>query len=436
VSDPVAIVGGGTLGLLLAYRLGRAGRRAVVFEAADQPGGLATWTDYGPFVWDRYYHVITPGDTDLVALCEEIGLGRELAWRPTHMGFLWRGRHVSMSSYREFLTFPALSPWAKLRLGLGLLYALRVRDTAALERTPAAEWIPRVFGESVWRRTWEPLLESKFGVLAQKVPASLMVATIRRNVAMRQKSDGSERLGYLRGGYRTFFTRLSERIAEAGGEVRLGAKVESIGGDARGGEIRSNAGVERFARVVSTVPDPLFRRLAARLPGLPPDAGGRPEFLGVVCLVLVLRHALSRFYVTNLIERDLPFTGVVEYSALAEPERDFGGHHLVYLPRYVRPDDPLFDRTDADLTEGALDALARVWPEIRSWLVSAHVHRARHVQAIWLPGTRPRGEPLRSSAAPVESLTAELVGLDTLNNNAIVRLVNAETPNLIARLDR
>jgi protoporphyrinogen oxidase len=405
-----------------------------VFEAADRPGGLATWTDYGPFVWDRFYHVITPGDTDLVALCEEIGLGPKLVWRPTHSAFLWRGRHVPMSSYREFLTFPALSPWAKLRLGLGLLRAMGARDAAALERTPAARWIPRVFGESVWRRTFEPLLESKFGVLAPQVPASLLVATIRRNLAMRRRSDGSERLGYLRGGYRTFFTRLVERIGEFGGEVRLGAKVESIGGDPRAAEIRSSAGTERFARVVSTVPDPLFRRLAARVLELPREIGGRPEFLGVVCLVLVLRRALSRFYLTYLTERDLPFTGVVEYSALADPETDFARHHLVYLPRYLRPDDPLFERPDGELVAEGLDALARVWPEVRRWLVSAHVHRARHVQAIWLPGTRPRGEPPLSSRAPVESLTAERVGQDTLNNNAIVRLVNAETPNLLARL--
>ncbi len=429
----VGIVGAGTLGLALAWRLAQAGERVVVFEGARQPGGLATWFDYGDFVWDQYYHVITPGDRELVALVEEIGLGPTLVWRPTRMGFLWRGRHVSMSSYREFLTFPALSLWSKLRLALGLLYAARVRDVAPLEQIPASEWIPRVFGRAVWRTTWQPLLQSKFGPLAPRVPASLMVATIRRNMEMRSRTDGSERLGYLAGGYRSFFERLVERIREKGGEVRLASAVEAIRGGAGAAEIATASGVERFDRVISTVPNPLFRKLASGVPGLPAETGAEPAFLGVVCLALVLRRGLSPYYVTNLIDRDLPFTGIVEYTALAD-RAHLGGHHLVLLPRYEPPDSPWFERSDADLLETAFAALARVWPDIRSQVARAFVHRARRVQAIWLPGTRPRTEPLASAVAPVESLTAELVGLDTLNNNAIVRLVDAHAPRILAAL--
>jgi protoporphyrinogen oxidase len=427
----VGIVGAGTLGLTLAWRLAQAGERVVVFETARQPGGLATWFDYGDFVWDQYYHVITPGDRDLVALIEEIGLGPSLQWRPTRMGFLWRGRHLSMSSYREFLTFPALSLWSKLRLGLGLLYAARVRNVEPLEQIPASEWIPRVFGQAVWRTTWQPLLESKFGPLASRVPASLMVATIRRNVDMRSRTDGSERLGYLAGCYRSFFEHLIERIREKGGEVRLGASVEAIRAETGAAEIETPAGVERFDRVISTIPNPLFRKLASGVPGLPAETQAEPAFLGVVCLVLVLRRQLSPFYVTNLIDRDLPFTGIVEYTALADTAH-LGGHHLVFLPRYEPPDSPWFQRSDADLLETAYAGLERVWPDLRSQVVSGWVHRARRVQAIWLPGTRPRTEPLASTIAPVESLTAELVGLDTLNNNAIVRLVNAHAPRILS----
>ncbi|MGH7340255.1 MAG: FAD-dependent oxidoreductase, partial [Candidatus Rokuibacteriota bacterium] len=74
----VGIVGGGVLGLALAYRLSAAGTRVTLFETGAQPGGLATWRDYGPFVWDRFYHVITMRDLDLLALIDELGLGPEV----------------------------------------------------------------------------------------------------------------------------------------------------------------------------------------------------------------------------------------------------------------------------------------------------------------------------------------------------------------------
>jgi protoporphyrinogen oxidase len=428
----VGIVGGGVLGLALAYRLSAAGCRVTVLETAVQPGGLATWRDYGAFVWDRFYHVITTRDRDLLALIDELGLAQEVVWRPTRVGFLWQNRLLSMSNHREFLTFPALSPLAKVRLALGILRTISIRDASRYENVTATEWLPRIFGDAVARTMWTPLLESKFGVLADRVPASFMVVTIQRAFGARSGGGGSERLGYLHGGYRTFLSRLVERIRSHGGEVRLGTSVAAIEPDPGGAAIRTASGREVFDRVVSTIPNPLFRRLAANVPDLEGGTTGEPAFLGVICLVLVLRRALSPYYVTNLIQRDLPFTGIIEYTALADPAEETAGHHLVYLPRYDVPDSPWFERSEEEITEEGLRGLERIWPDIRSWVVRTFVHRERRVQALWLPGTRQRTAPLRSRSAPIESITAELVGLDTLNNNAVIRLVNAQGARLAA----
>ena len=430
----IGIVGGGVLGLTLALRLARAGHRVLVYEAGVQPGGLATWFDYGPFVWDKYYHVITPRDRHLIALIEELGLDGDLVWRPTRMGFLWQNRLLSMSNHREFLTFAPLSLWQKFRLGLGVLYTAGIRNSARYEHVAAADWLPRIFGRHVSNVMWTPLLESKFGVLANKVPASFMVATIQRVLGTRSRTDGSERLGHLHGGYRTFFVRLLERIREHDGEVRLGTQVEAIAPGTHGPVIRTSLGVESFDRVISTVPNPLFRRLAAGIPDMVGGTNGEPAFLGVICLTLVLRKSLSPYYVTNLIQRDLPFTGIIEYTALADPAAETAGHHLVYLPRYETPDSPWFERSNEEITEEGLRALAKVWPDIRERVCRSFVNRERRVQALWLPGTRQRTEPLRSCTVPVESITAELVGLDTLNNNAIIQLANAQAARLVAEL--
>ena len=431
----IGIVGGGVLGLTLALRLSAAGHRVAVYEAGDQPGGLATWFDYGEFVWDKYYHVVNPRDSDLVALIEELGLGSDLVWRQTRMGFLWQNRLVSMSSHVEFLTFPALSLWEKFRLGLGVLYTARKKDVSRLEQLAAGEWMRRVFGQRVTEVMWVPLLESKFGTLANQVPASFMVAIIQRVLGSRSSHRGAERLGYLRGGYRSFLNRLLDRIREQGGHVQVGVRVEAIEAGLRGGAaLRTSQGVEEFDRVISTVPAPLFRQLVAALPDLPGEAGGKPAFLGVICLALVLRQPLSPYYVTNLIQRGLPFTGIIEYTAVADSESEMAGYHLVYLPRYETPDSPCFALSNAEITERCLEALEKIWPDIRTRVVRTFVNREPLVQALWLPGTRQPTEPLRSRQVPVESITAELVGLDTLNNNAIIRLANAQAARVVGEL--
>jgi protoporphyrinogen oxidase len=431
----VAVIGAGVLGLTLALRLANAGHRVVVYETGTQPGGLATWFDYGEFVWDKYYHVITVRDADLLALIAELGLADQVVWEPTKVGFLWNNRHLSLSSHREFVTFPALSPLQKARLAAGLLATVACRPSAHHEQVPAAGWLRRVFGAGVTDTLWQPLLASKFGPLADRVPASFMIATIQRTFGTRSQADGSERLGYLHGGYRTFFRRVIERLRSLGADVRLATPVRAVEPAADGRvDVHTADGSATYGHLVSTIPNPLFRRIASGIPDLVGGATGEPAFLGVICLTVVLDRALSRFYVTNLLQRDLPFTGIIEYTALANPAVETAGRHLVYLPRYEPPDSPWFDRSDADVTESGLAALEPIWPDLRRRVVRSVVNRERRVQAIWLPGTRQSVEPLRSRSLPIESITAELVGLDTLNNNAIVRLANAHGTRLAAQL--
>ena len=62
----VGIVGGGMMGVSLALQIAEEGYDVSLYEGADQLGGLATYEDFGPFTWDRFYHCILPTDHDLV----------------------------------------------------------------------------------------------------------------------------------------------------------------------------------------------------------------------------------------------------------------------------------------------------------------------------------------------------------------------------------
>jgi protoporphyrinogen oxidase len=67
----VAVVGGGMLGLTLAYYLSREGVTTTVFEARDRPGGLLDYFQVDGAWIDKYYHCILGGDTDLLSLVDE-----------------------------------------------------------------------------------------------------------------------------------------------------------------------------------------------------------------------------------------------------------------------------------------------------------------------------------------------------------------------------
>ena len=70
----VGIIGGGLMGMALASRYAADGHEVTIVEYADQAGGLATWSDFGGFNWDRFHHVILPSDQQLIGFLRDLGM--------------------------------------------------------------------------------------------------------------------------------------------------------------------------------------------------------------------------------------------------------------------------------------------------------------------------------------------------------------------------
>ncbi|MBY0513224.1 MAG: FAD-dependent oxidoreductase, partial [Gemmataceae bacterium] len=157
------VVGGGVLGLALADGLRKRGRRVTVLEAAPHVGGLAAAWDLGGVTWDRHYHVILLSDHHVHGLLRELDLESEFVGVETKTGFYTDGRLYSMSNALEFLRFPPLGLLGKLRLGLTIFRASKIRDGRRLERMPVADWLTRWSGRKTFERIWLPLLRSKLG---------------------------------------------------------------------------------------------------------------------------------------------------------------------------------------------------------------------------------------------------------------------------------
>src|SRR5438045_3864904 len=159
----VGILGGGSTGLTAAFYLLRSGADVTILEARPQIGGLATNFDFGPFSWDKFYHCILTSDRPLLQLIEDLGLSAELRWTETKVGFFARERLHSVTTSMEFLRFPVLTLWEKMRMGLGVLRATRVKDGKKLEQLFASEWLTQVFGSGNYEKMWAPLLKCKLG---------------------------------------------------------------------------------------------------------------------------------------------------------------------------------------------------------------------------------------------------------------------------------
>ena len=421
----VAVIGGGITGLTAAYTLLKAGADVTVYEARDTLGGLSSTHDFGPFRWDRFYHCILQSDSELIQLIDALNLSSRLRWRKTSVGFYSRDALHNMTSPADLLRFPCLSLTAKLRFGLGILYAARMCKGKGLDSMPLKDWTVRVFGETLYREIWDPLLRCKLGEMRNQASAAFLWSTVRRLYSTRDKSlDKKEQLGHVEGGYRVLLDRLINEIQERGGKIRLGVALDRIQPTCHGVGLTGPDSFHEYDAALMTIPAPSILQL---VPALDPEYSSRlsmPKYLGIVCLVLVLRRQLSPFYLTN-VTQEAPFTGVVEMTNLIDPQVETNGHSLVYLPKYTSPSDPLFQAGDTEVWERFSAVLFRMYPTLHgSDIVSRQVFRDRYVQPVPTLNYAENAPPVETGIPHLfVANTAQIVN-DTLNNNAMIRIAN------------
>ena len=432
--ERLAIVGGGVLGMTLAHRLAQAGKNVTLFEASQQLGGLASAWQLGDVVWDRHYHVTLMSDTHTRGLLDELDLERDMRWVQTKTGFYTDGRLHSMSSSLEFLKFSPLSLVDKGRLAATIFYASKIKDWKKLEQVPVSDWLRRISGEQTFQKIWLPLLRAKLGENYRDTSAAFIWTTIARMYAARRSGLKKEMFGYVPGGYARVLDAFSRRLFTERVYTRTGHPIKEIRKQPTGhvtlhygDDTRNN-----FDRVIVTAAAPAAARMVQ---GLEDQERARLQsirYLGVICASVLMKRPLAGYYVTNITDPSIPFTGVIEMSALVDRE-EFGGNHLVYLPKYVSPDDAMFEIPDAELENRFLSGLEKMYPGFdRADVLTFKVSRVRHVVALPTLNYSDLVPPMQSSIEGLYMVNSSQIVNGTLNVNESVQLAQIAATNLLA----
>jgi protoporphyrinogen oxidase len=429
-----AVVGGGMLGMTLAHRLAQRGQRVTLLEAAPQLGGLASAWSLGDVVWDRHYHVTLLSDTRLRAFLDEIGLEHLMKWVETKTGFYSGGRLHSMSTSIEFLRFPPLSMWERMRLGGTIFLASKIRDWRRLEKVPVAEWLRRWSGRGATEKIWLPLLRAKLGEAYRKTSAAFIWAHTQRMYKARRSGQKKEMFGYVPGGYARILDRLAEVLEHEGVEIRCNAAVDEVVGDRGAGvTVQLADGSEQiFDQLVFTTPSPIIANIC---PQLTADEQARfrgIEYLGIVCSSLLLKKPLSKYYVTNITDDWVPLTAVIEMTTIVD-RRELGGHALVYLPKYMMSDDPGFAETDEMIRDRCLSTLERMYPEFsRDDVLAFRTSRARYVMALPTLSYSERLPPMKTSVPGVYAVNSAHILKGNLNVNETIQIAEEAIDGVLA----
>jgi protoporphyrinogen oxidase len=433
--DRVAIVGGGILGMTLAHRLATARADVTLIEAGPSLGGLAGAWQLDGLTWDRFYHVILQSDVALRSLLAELGLERDLRWVRTKTGFYTDGHLHSMSNVIEFARFAPLGAWDKLRLAATILRTAHLRDWRRLEDVTVADWLVRLSGERTFAKIWRPLLRAKLGELYRDTSAAFIWAVIARMYAARRSGLKTEMFGYVPGGYARILGRFEEHLREQGVHIVCGCPVASVG---RGAQRRiritwQDGRADEFDRTVVTAPAAVAAAMCTDLEEPERACLRNVTYLGVICASVVLDRPLAGYYITNITDDGLPFTAVIEMTALVN-RAEFGGRTLVYLPKYLPADDPAFALPDEQIETAFMAGLERMYPAFsRRSVRCLRIARARYVLPLPRLGYSRRMPPRVTSQPGLYLVNAAQIVNGTLNVNQTVELADAAAAALAAQ---
>jgi protoporphyrinogen oxidase len=417
-----AVIGGGVLGLTLADELTKAGQTVTVFEAAPEFGGLASAWELNGTVWDRHYHVTLLSDSHTRAVLKDLGLESDMKWVETRTGVYMDGTLRSISNSIEFLKFPPLSLVDKFRFAGTIAYAARVKDWKRLEKINVVDWLTKLSGKNVVEKMWRPLLRAKLGENYRHASAAFIWAIIGRLYAARRSGLKKELFGYLPGGYGRFFKAWADKLKADGVDLRCGARVASVRNDGRPTVALADGASHQFDRVLITAPSGPAADLIPQLTDAERQSLKNIRYQGIVCASVLLKKPLAGFYVTNLIDAWVPFTAVVEMSALVDRDH-FGGNYLVYLPKYVDPADPLFDASDEQIRESFIGALLKMYPQISADdVITFKVSRVKRVLAITTIDYSAKLPPMQTSVPGVSVVNSAHILNGTLNVNDTIAL--------------
>ncbi len=383
----IGIIGGGYAGLTAAYELQKQGHAVTVLEKYGTWGGQAATLPLLGTRIEYFYHHLFGSDTHILALMDELGIGDQLRWIESKVGFYYDGQIHDFVTPFDLLRFSPLNLVNRVKLGLMYLYLQRVDDWQRLEQITARDWILRYMGQEIYDKVWGPLLRGKFGELADQVSMTWLWGKIKVRGSSRQGATATEKLAYPLGSFEIITQALIDRLQAGGADLRLNREVTGFTIDPE--DPRRVTGVVTKQEtipldvVIATVPGYNFLEIAPpTLDDAYADLLRSVRYQAAQVLLLVSKHSLSRIYWMNIADRTMPYVAVIEHTNYVPPS-EYQNRHLIYVSNYLERDDPRYSLKASELFDLYLPHLKRINPAFDAdWIEKKIVLRAEAGQPV------------------------------------------------------
>jgi len=370
------ILGGGVTGLVAGYRLSKHGKKVLVIEKSPVIGGALSSFRINDYYLEHYYHHIFKRDTFLLKILEELGLSGHVLWEEALIGFLYNRKIFRLTSPFDLLCLKPLTIVEKMLLAKFLIRIILVRNVKKYDSITAKEFILKNAGKGLYSKFFEPLLRQKFDNSRDKVSAAWFIGRLQLRG---NRTARGEVLGYLKGGFHKYVQKLKDVIISHGGGIILSSNADNIlVKENRIYGIKIRKKTIKCSHVISTIPPDSLNKLV-KFDKEYEKRLLRIEYQGAVCVIMGLKKPLSRYYWTNMMDREVCFGAIMEHTNLMPPG-DYNMDHIVYLGSYCNRKSDLLKISDKEIFRRYFRDLQKRFKDLSKddllWWKVARLHHA------------------------------------------------------------
>ena len=378
-NSKIAIIGGGPMGLAVAYEFCLQGYKPTVYEADNRLGGMAACFNFEGLEIERYYHFHCLSDSGFINILNEFGIKDQLRWKKTKMGFYYKNKLYKWGSISSVIFFPKVSPITRIRYLLHAARCLLINDWSKLDYIKATTWLKKWLGNEGFQVLWEKLFSYKFYNYSDEISAAWIWSRIKR--LGKSRKFFKENLGYLKFGSIQLINKFSIFINKSGGQIKLSSPVLNIEpSEISGVNIKTAKDEECFDLVISTIPLPLVCEIfiKSKINNSVVHKYKNLSYVACVCVIFKTRKKITNNFWTNINDERFSIPGIIEMSNL----RDLP-NHITYIPFYIPDDHPNYLRKNEEFIKEAWNCLRTINKKLKkSDLIASHCNRYRFAQPV------------------------------------------------------
>lgn len=373
----VAIIGAGFTGLATASVLQKKGWQVSVFEASDQPGGLASGFQEKNWLWslEKHYHHLFASDKVALNFFKELGLAKRTMLKSAKTSTLLNGQIFQLDSALSLLNFKKISVLARWRTGLVLLFLKLWPFGQSLEGITAESFLKITMGNEAWQILWKPLFIGKFNKHYQHINLAWFWARIHAR---------TPKLIYLKGGFAYMALKIVEVLQRRGVKFYFNQAVRLVLEDKN--RVKINFEKELAEQSFDQVLFTQTSRQLCKLTKVSPDLKKHLANLdGLSAQTLVLQLSDKFFhdqtYWLNINEKNWPFLAIVEHTNFVS-KHYYNKNSLLYVGNYLTTNDQSLLLSADQLYQNYLPYLKKLNPKIEQLLIKKFLFKEPFAQPL------------------------------------------------------